>query len=196
MTKNPESFLPPPSQPWGRWVVSNILRLTRTLERFQRDVNNNLRQLNIAQRQPMRGLIFRQATVTVPIAAAGVYVPIDAAGTVDTDVTFNMEASGSANVTGLKNTTGQERIMVVIATYDGKGGNNNAIGLKLALNGVLIDGSECRTFAGANGQVGKTMTQWIIKLGAGDEVTMWAANIDATTNLTIERYKMIAHAVR
>jgi hypothetical protein len=196
MTKNPESFLPPPSQPWGRWVVSNILRLTRTLERFQRDVNNNLRQLNISQRQPMRGLIWRQTTVTVPITTAGVYVPIDAAGTVDANVTFNMEASDAPNVTGLKNTTGQERIMVVIATYDGKGGNNNAIGLKLALNGVLIDGSECRSFGGSSGQVAKTMTQWVVKLGAGDEVSMYAANIDATTNLTIERYKMVAHAVR
>jgi hypothetical protein len=143
----------------------------------------------------MRGLLWRQTTTTVTITTAGVYVPINAAGTLDSDVAFNMEASGSPNVSGLKNTTGQTRTVVIIATYDGKGGNNQAIGLKLALNNVPIDGSECRSFGGSTGRVGKTLTQWIMKLEPDNEVTMWAANIDGTTNLTIDRYKMLAHAV-
>jgi len=159
-------------------------------------VNNNLRQLNIAQRQPMRAALSTQTTFTVPITTAGVYVPIDEAGTLDSAVTFNMVASGAPNVTGVKNNTTQERIMMIFASYDGKGGNNHAIGLKLALNGTPIDATECRSFAGGGGQVGKTFTHWIMKLGAGDEVTMLAANIDATTDLTIERFKLTAHAIR
>jgi hypothetical protein len=192
----PEPFLPPPSQPWGRWASSAIQRIDRALSRFELDVNNNLRQLNITQRQPMRGLLSRQTSTTVTISTAGVYVPINAVGTLDADVSFNMAASGAPNVSGLKNTTNQTRTMVIIATYDGRGGNNQAIGLKLALNGVPIDGSECRSFAGSSGQFGKAMSQWMLKLEPGDEITMLAANIDTTTNLTIQRYKMLAHPVQ
>jgi hypothetical protein len=191
----PEPFLPPPSQPWGRWVSSTVQRIDRALRRLQQDSDNNLRQLNITQRQPMRAMLWRQANTTVTISTAGVYVPINAAGTLDQNVTFNMVASGAPNVTGVKNDTNQTRTMVILATYDGRGGNNEAIGLKLALNGVPIDATECRSFAGPSGQFGKTMTQWMLKLEPGDEVTMLAANISTTTNLTIQRFKMLAHAV-
>lgn len=192
----PSSYLPPPSQPWGRWVVRKISELTTSLNKFQTDATNNLRQLNIAQRQPMRAMLWTQSAFTVPITTAGVYVPINQAGTLDTDVTFNMVQSGSPNVTGVKNDTTQTRTVVVIATYDGKCGNNNAMGLKLALNGTPIDASECRSFAGSSGQVGKTMTQFILKLEPGDEVSMYCANIDTTDDLVIERFKMIAHAIQ
>ena len=192
----PEPFLPPPSQPWGRWASAAIQRIDRTLGRFQLDVNNSLRQLNISQTQPMRGMLWRQTSTTVNITTAGVYVPINAAGTLDPNVTFNMVASGAPNVSGLKNDTNQTRTIVIVATYDGRGGNNQAMGLKLALNGTPIDATECRSFAGSSGQFGKTMTQWMMKLEPGDEVTMLAANIDTTDNITIARYKMLAHAIR
>lgn len=192
----PEPFLPPPSQPWGRWASAAIQRIDRALERFQLDVNNSLRQLNISQTQPMRAMLWRQTNTTVTITTAGVYVPINAAGTLDPSVTFNMVASGAPNVTGIKNDTNQTRTMVIVATYDGRAGNNEAIGLKLALNGTPIDATECRSFAGSSGQFGKTMTQWMMKLEPGDEVTMLAANIDTTNNITIARYKMLAHAIR
>jgi len=154
-----------------------------------------LRQLNIAQRQPMRGVLYKQTAFTLPITAAGTYVPINTAGTLDTDVTFNMSAATSPNVTGLKNDTAQERIMMVIATYDGKGGNNHAIGCKLAINNVIIDATECSSFGGSTGQVAKVMTHWILKLGAGDEVSMYAANLDTADDLDIERFKLTAHAI-
>ena len=192
----PQPYLPPPSQPWGRWVTSTVRRIDSTLSRFQLDVTNSLRQLNISRLQPMRGLIYRQTSFTVNIVTAGVYVPINAAGTLDPDVTFNMSASTSPNVTGLKNTTDQTRTVVVIATYDGKGGNNHTIGLKSELNGVDMNGSECRSFGGSSGQVAKTLTQWIVKLEPGDEIAMLAANIDASDDITIDRFKMIAHAIQ
>jgi hypothetical protein len=112
----------------------------------------------------------------------------------DTDGTFNMVA-GTVNPSGLKNNTNQARTLVFIATYDGKAGNNNAIGLKLALNGVPIDATECRSFAGGGGQVGKALTQWTQRVEPNDEVSMWVSGIDGTTDLTVERYKLLAHAV-
>ena len=191
----PNPYLPPPSQPWGRWVIDNIQDLARSANIFRRETSNNLKQLNVALLNPMRGLLTRQTTGTVTITTAGVYVPINLVGTLDTSVSFNMVASGAPNVTGLKNDTNQTRTMVFIATYDGKGGNNHAIGLKLALNGVPIDASECTSFAGGGGQFGKVMTQYMMRLAPEDEVTMMAANIDATTNISIARLKLLAHAV-
>jgi hypothetical protein len=34
-----------------------------------------------------------------------------------------------------------------------------------------------------------------LRMAPDDEVTMWAANIDATTNISIARLKLLAHAV-
>ena len=190
----PDSYLAPPSQPWGRWVTSTLRNYLAKRQQYDTDVYNAIKQLNVATYQPMRAVLWRQTTGTVAVTTAGVYYPIDLAGTLDPDATFNMVAS-TDNVTGVKNNTNQARTVVFVATYDGKCGNNNAMGLKLALNGVLIDATECNSFGGASGQVGKTMTQFIIRMEPSDEVTMWAANIDTTDDLVIDRFKLLAHAV-
>ena len=191
----PKSYISPQSQPWARWVTDNIRNILNKNEKFDIDTYNSIRQLNIAQRQPMRAVLWNQTGGTVAVTTAGVYYPINIAGTLDPDATFNMTASAAPNVTGVKNDTDQARTIVFVATFDGKGGNNNAIGLKLALNGTAIDASECRSFGGSTGQVGKTMTQWIERMEPGDEVTMLGANIDATDDLELERFKLLAHAV-
>jgi hypothetical protein len=195
MIEKPISYLPPPSQPWGRWVDYQLGELDKSTKKIGIDAENAVRQLNTTSLQPMRGLLTRQTAGTVTITTAGVYVPINLASSLDADVTFNMAVSSAPNVTGLKNNTTQTRTVVFIATYDGKGGNNQAIGLKLALNGAPIDGSECSSFAGGGGQFGKAMTQYMIKLEPADEVSMLAANLDAATNLNIARLKLLAHAI-
>ena len=192
---SPTSFLPPASQPWGRWVESTINAISNALTKSSIDAQNSLRQLNIAVPQPMRGAISRQTSGSVIVGSANNYVPINLAPTLDATATFNMGLSTSPNVTGLKNTTDQARTVVVIATYDGKGGNNEVIGLKLALNNVILNETECTSFGGATGQVAKAMTQWILRLEPGDEVSMYAANRSTATALTIDRLKMIAHAI-
>lgn len=190
----PDSFLPPNSQRWGRWVTDNLRAFLRKKDEYDLATANAIRQVNLATPAPMRGMLWNQTGDTVSVSVAGTYYPLNIAGTLDTDATFNMTA-GTTNASGLVNDTDQARTVVFIATYDGKGGNNNAIGLKLALNGVPIDATECRSFGGASGQVGKTMTQWIERVQPGDEVSMWGANIDATDDLVIERFKLLAHAV-
>ena len=196
MTNIPDSFLPPASQPWGRWVTNGLRNYFRKREEYDLATQNAIRQLNIAIPQPMRAVLWRQTTGTVTVTVAGTYYPINLAGTLDTDATFNMVASGSPNVTGVKNDTDQARTVVFVATFDGKCGNNNAMGLKLALNGTPIDATECRSFAGSSGQVGKTMTQWIERMEPGDEVTMLGANIDTTDDLVLDRFKLMAHAIQ
>jgi len=191
----PDSLLPPQSQKWGRWVTDNLRSFLRKREEYDYATQNAIRQLNLATPAPMRGLVTRQTTGTVVITTAGTYEPINLASTLETDVSFNLALSGAPNVTGLKNITDQTRTMVFIATYDGKAGNNNAIGLKLALNNEPIDASECTSFAGGGGQFGKAMTQYMLRMAPNDEVTMWAANIDDTTDLEIARLKLLAHAI-
>jgi len=190
----PDPYLSPASQPWGRWVTQTLRNYLAKRAQYDLDTQNSIRQLNIAIPQPMRGMLWNQTGTTVTIATAGVYVPLGLAGTLDTDGTFNMVA-GTVNPSGLKNNTNQARTLVFIATYDGKAGNNNAIGLKLALNGVPIDATECRSFAGGGGQVGKTFTQFTLRMQPDDEVSMWVSGIDGTTDLTVERYKLLAHAI-
>ena len=190
----PDSYLPPPSQQWGRWVTSTLRNYLGKREQYDIDTYNAIKQLNTSTFQPMRAVLWNQTGGTVTVSAAGTYYPINIAGTLDPDATFNMTA-GTTNVSSLVNDTNQARTVVFIATYDGKCGNNNAMGLKLALNGTPIDATECRSFAGSADQVGKTMTQWIERVEPGDEVSMWAANIDTTDDLVIERFKFLAHAV-
>ncbi len=190
----PKSYISPQSQPWARWVTDSIRNILNKNEKFDIDTYNSIRQLNIAQRQPMRAVLWNQTGGTVTVTTAGTYYPVNIAGTLDPDATFNM-AAGTTNVSGLKNNTDQARTIVFIATYDGRAGNNNAIGLKLALNGVPIDATECRSFAGSGDRVGKAMTQWIERVEPGDEVSMWVASIDTTDDVEIERFKLLAHAV-
>lgn len=145
---------------------------------------------------PIRGGISRQTAGTVTLDTANVYVPINLSGTLQTGQTLSnmMAADQEDDVSGLKN-TGGTRSVVVIATFDGKAGNNQAIGLKLALNGIPLNETECTSFSGPSGQFSKTMTQWILHVGNGDQITMWTANKDGDTNINIARYKMIVYSV-
>jgi len=158
--------------------------------------NDSFRIPEIAEPIIVRGAISRQTSGVVPISTAGVYVPINLSGTLQTGETLSnmMAAEAVGDVSGLKN-TGNAKTLAVIATYDGKAGNNQAIGLKLAVNGVPLNETECTSFSGPSGQFSKTMTQWLVYVGNGDEITMWATNKDGTDNINIARYKMIAYSV-
>lgn len=195
MSNIPDSYLPPASQPWGRWVTNGLRNYFRKRDEYDLATQNAIRQLNIAIPQPMRAVLWNQTGGTVAVTTAGVYYPMNIAGTLDSDTAFNMVASGSPNVTGLKNDTNQARTVVFIASYDGEAGFASGIGLKLALNGEVIDATECNSFASSIGLVGKTMTQFIIRMEPDDEVTMWAANLSGTTDVSVDRFKLLAHAI-
>ena len=92
MTTKPNSFLPPNSQLWGRWVETTLNSILAVRQKAEQDIANALRQLNISSRQPMRGMLWNQTGTTVTITTAGVYVPINLAGTLDVDGTFNTVA--------------------------------------------------------------------------------------------------------
>ena len=68
----PKSYISPQSQPWARWVTDNIRNILNKNEKFDIDTYNAIRQLNIAQRQPMRAVLWNQAGGTVAVTTAGV----------------------------------------------------------------------------------------------------------------------------
>jgi hypothetical protein len=195
MTNIPDPFLPPSSQPWGRWVTTTLRNYLAKRQEYDLATYNAIKQLNLATSQPMRGVISKHTTSTVAIATAGVYVPINETPVLNSTVAFNMSLSGAPNVTGLKNTTSQARTVVFTATYDGTCGDDNAIGLKLALNGVVIDETECTSLGGAGGDSGNAMTHWIMRVEPDADVSMYCANLADTTDMTIARLKMTAHAI-
>ena len=194
MTTKPNSFLPPNSQLWGRWVETTLNSILAARQKAEQDIANALRQLNISSRQPMRGMLWNQTGTTVTITTAGVYVPINLAGTLDADGTFNTVA-GTVNASGLKNDTDQARTIMFVVSSAASGADNDAVGLKLAVNGVPIDATECGSFTGPSGRANEMSTQWIQRVEPDDEISLWVANLSSTTNLSVERFKILAHAI-
>ena len=141
-----------------------------------------------------RGQMGRITTGTVTGLTLNTYKATGLVGTLDTSTTFGM-VLGTTNQLALKNNSGGTRIFRVYASYDGKAGNNEVLGLKLAKNNVPIDESECRSFAGAAGQFAKLVTNWMVSLADGDEISIWVANFSNTTNIDIDRCRIVALAV-
>jgi len=135
------------------------------------------------------GQLFYQGPGTVTISTTGTYVVASFSGTLDTTISEGIALSAS-NL-GIKNVSGRIVRVPVYASVDGKAGNNQALGLKLALNGSIVDQTECRSATGSSADFAKLVTRWIFQLNPDDEVTVAVANHSATTDITIDRARVI-----
>jgi hypothetical protein len=136
------------------------------------------------------GQISRQASGTVAVAATGTFYPINLAGTFDTANSYGLIA-GTAEQLALKNDTGEPQLFTVIGTADVRSANSQVLGLRLAVNGVTIPATECRVTTGTT-NYGKLLSQWIVELANGEEVSLHVANHSGTTNITVDRAKVVA----
>lgn len=136
------------------------------------------------------GQIGRQASGTVTITASDTYYPIDLPGTFDSDNSYGL-IKGAAEGLALKNDTGETQLLVAIGSADVRSANNQVLGLRLAINGVSIAASECRVTTGST-NYGKLLSQWLVELSDGDEVSMHVANYGNTTDITVDRAKLVA----
>ena len=191
----PQSYLQPDSQPWGRWVTDSLRSFLAKRSEYDLATNNAIRQINLAIPQPMRAQLWDTSGGTVPITDIGVYVPLNIDANVLGDATFNLARSDPPNISGLKNITNQKRMLHVIATYEGYGGNNTALGIKLGIDGVVLDGSAASAFASNTTATGKLITHWITPLEPGSQVTVYAANLETTDDIIISRWKISAIAI-
>jgi hypothetical protein len=83
----------------------------------------------------------------------------------------------------------------VYASADAKAANNEVLGIRLAVNGVTIAASECRAFEGSAHQFAKLVTNWMVSLNNGDEIALFIANHSSTTNIVIDRCRIVALSV-
>jgi hypothetical protein len=141
-----------------------------------------------------RGQLSRTTSGTVSGLVLNTYKTTGLTGTLDTGTTTGM-VLGTTDTLALKNNSGGTRIFRVYASADAKAGNNEVLGVKLARNGTPIDESECRAFAGSANQFAKLVTNWMVSLNDGDEIAIFIANHSSTTNIVIDRCRIVALSV-
>jgi len=136
------------------------------------------------------GQTSRQTSGAVAVAAANTYYPINLAGTFDAANSYGLIA-GTIEQLALKNNTGKSQLLAMIGSADVRSSNGQVLGLRLAVNGVTIAATECRATTGTT-NYGKVLSQWIVELDDGDEVSMHLANHSGTTTITVDRAKLVA----
>lgn len=158
--------------------------------------DGNLDKLETAiTRAPVRGQLSRTTTGTIDITTQGAYVSTGLEATLDT-ATANGMTRGTTDTFGLKNTSGATRLMRFYGSIDAADGNNQTLGVKLALNGAPIDATECRAFTSSGGAEAKLVTSWMISMAANDEVSLFIANHSGTTDIELRRARLVASEVR
>lgn len=160
------------------------------------DHDGNLDKLETAIiRTPVRGQLSRTTIGDINIESQGAYVTTGLEGTLDTATASGM-ARGTTDTFGLKNTSNATRLMRFYGSIDAADGNNQTLGIKLALNGTPIDATECRAFTSSGGAEAKLVTSWMINMADGDEVSLFIANHSGTSNIELRRARLVASEVR
>jgi hypothetical protein len=139
---------------------------------------------------PYYGQMSSQTTQTVNITTAGVHVPMNITGTFDI-VNSQGTTAPTVGTFGVKNTSGRALRFLVIATADVEIGNNKRAGWRLAVNGVALPETTCSATTGTV-NFAKLMTQWIVQLNDGDEVTCLLANLTDSNDIQVDRSKIVA----
>ena len=137
------------------------------------------------------GSIARVTSGTVAgVSPAGTYRTTGLTGTLGPSEGF---VRGTDDEMGLKNDSGKTLLMKFYGSADVQSGNNHVVGLKLALNGVAIDASECRSGTGQGSvNFAKTVTTWLVEVEDGDEVSLFIADFTGTADQTVQRCRLVA----
>lgn len=138
------------------------------------------------------GQVSRTTSGTVTITTAGQYVSTGLAATLDTTIAKGI-ALGTTDTFAVKNVSGKTRIVPIFGSIDANtvSGGNKVLGIKMALNGTVIDQTECRANQPSAGVEAKLVTRWIVKMEPDDEIALFIANITDTTNITFKRGRIV-----
>jgi hypothetical protein len=144
----------------------------------------------------VRGQASKMDSGTVDITTQGVYITTGLTATFDAS-TANGMVLGTAHAFALKNTSGSTKLLRFFGSIDARttSGNNKVLGVKLALNGVAIDATECRAFTGGNNEEAKLVTSWMIELNNEDEVSLFIANHSDNGDISFRRGRLVASEV-
>ena len=142
-----------------------------------------------------RGQASRQTSGSITIATASTYQSTGLTATFD-DTTDHQTTLGTTDSFAIRNTSGATKLFMVQASMDATAGNNQTLGIKLALNGTGIDQSECRAFTSSNDAVAKLFCFWMVEMDNNDEVALHVANIGNTTAIAFQRGRISAIEVK
>jgi ABC-type uncharacterized transport system permease subunit len=144
----------------------------------------------------IRGQISKMNTGTVNITTEGVYVTTGLTATLDA-TTANGLVLGTTDAFGLKSTNANTKLLRFYGSIDARTatGNNKILGVKLALNGVAIDATECRAYTGGSNEEAKLVTSWMIEMDEDDEVSLFMANHSSDVDIDFRRGRLVASEV-
>ena len=129
---------------------------------------------------------------TITIAAANVY---QSTGLTATLVAPTLGVSlGTVDEFAVENTSGKKRVFQVTASMDCTTAATNVVGIQLALNGVDIPESNCRAWSVIS-QSAKLLTNFLVEMEDGDEISLRVANHSGTGDITFLRGRIIATTV-
>jgi hypothetical protein len=142
------------------------------------------------------GQISRMTSGTVAIATEGAYVTTGLTATLDA-TTANGLVLGTTDAFGLKSANANTKLLRFYGSIDARTatGNNKILGIKLALNGVAIDATECRAYTGGSNEEAKLVTSWMIEMDEDDEVSLFMANHSSDVDIDFRRGRLVASEV-
>jgi hypothetical protein len=139
------------------------------------------------------GQIVRTTSGTITIAATGSFQSTGLTATLDSANSDGISL-GSTDEFAIKNTSGKTIRYRVLASMDCSTADTNAVGIKLALNGVPIDESDCRAWA-LQDRTAKLVTSWIVEMEDDDEVALFVANVSEDSDINFIRGRIVASSV-
>jgi hypothetical protein len=139
------------------------------------------------------GQVVKTTSGTITIAATGDFQSTGLTATLDSANSDGISL-GSTDEFAIKNTSGKTIRYRVFASMDCSTVDTNAVGIKLALNGVPIDESDCRAWA-LQDRTAKLVTSWIVEMEDDDEVALFVANISEDSDINFIRGRIVASSV-
>lgn len=143
----------------------------------------------------VRGQVSRMTSQMCPAAAQGVYRSTGAVGTLDSTTAAGLSL-GTTDQMGLRNSGAAAVLLRFYGSIDATAGNNQTLGIKLALNGAAINETECRAFTGSGDQEAKLVTSWMISVPVSGEVSLLIANHSSSADVTLRRARLMASQVQ
>lgn len=138
-----------------------------------------------------RGTLYRTTSSTIDFTGvtSGVFINSGLTGTLEPTMAIGLEAA-PAGTFGLKRTDSGSQPCYVIATADVSASSPKLLAIKLALNGVVIDATECNASV-TNQTVAKLHSMFLLNLTQNDVVSVWFANYTSSATITVARARMV-----
>jgi len=141
------------------------------------------------------GQVSKMNSATIPVVTQSVYQSTGLTGTLNT--LKSGVSLGTTDTFAIKNTSGITKVFEIYGSIDmGVSISGDTImGIKIALNGVPIDETECRAWS-IGGKAGKLVTNWMIELNQNDEVALYVANFTNTNDISFSRGRLVAKTIK